>query len=83
MHVIGLRRNPSQSENDDLLDSCVGIEGVGELMAKSDYVLVAAPLTKDTLGLVKEEHFAVSKVGQVLINGKEQLINLGNFRIIC
>lgn len=37
-------------------------------MSESDYILVAAPLTEDTRGLVGKEAFEHTKDGAVLIN---------------
>ena len=38
------------------------------LMSKSDYILIAAPLTEDTRGLVGAEAISHSKDGAVIIN---------------
>lgn len=46
----------------------MGPHRINELMARSDYVVVAAALTPDTRGMVSREQFAHSKQGQVLIN---------------
>jgi phosphoglycerate dehydrogenase-like enzyme len=50
MHVIALRRRPEQSQGDPLVDEVMGNDRLHELMARSDYVVVTAPLTPDTRG---------------------------------
>jgi phosphoglycerate dehydrogenase-like enzyme len=65
MKVIALRRRP---EKDDLADEVVGPGGLLEVMARSDYVVVAAPLTPDTRGLVSPAALAAMKPSGVLIN---------------
>lgn len=65
MRVVALRRNPA-SEPD--VDQMFGTDQVGELMQQSDYVVVAMALTEQTRGMVRAEHFAQAKQGQVLVN---------------
>eukprot|EP00518_Triparma_eleuthera_P010314 CAMPEP_0182469880 /NCGR_PEP_ID=MMETSP1319-20130603/17781_1 /TAXON_ID=172717 /ORGANISM="Bolidomonas pacifica, Strain RCC208" /LENGTH=228 /DNA_ID=CAMNT_0024670243 /DNA_START=154 /DNA_END=836 /DNA_ORIENTATION=- len=45
MRVLALRRDPSLCDGDPVVDAAYGSDGVGEMLAESDYVLVAAPLT--------------------------------------
>jgi len=68
MRVIALRRRPEQSQGDPLVDEALGTDRLLELMARSDYVVVAAPLTPDTLGLVSAEAIAAMKPSGVMIN---------------
>jgi len=68
MRVIALRRRPEQSRGDPLVDEALGTDRLLELMARSDYVVVAAPLTPDTLGLVSAEAIAAMKPSGVMIN---------------
>jgi len=68
MHVIALRRRPGQSQGDPLVDEALGGDRLLELMARSDYVVVAAPLTPDTRGLVSADAIAAMKPSGVLIN---------------
>ena len=68
MRVIALRRRPEQSQGDPLVDEALGTDRLLELMARSDYVVVAAPLTPDTRGLVSADAIAAMKPSGVMIN---------------
>ncbi len=68
MRVIALRRRPEQSQGDPLVDEALGTDRLLELMARSDYVVVAAPLTPDTRGLVSADAIAAMKPTGVMIN---------------
>ena len=68
MRVIALRRRPEQSRGDELVDEAMGNDRLLELMARSDYVVVAAPLTPDTRGLVSAAAIAAMKPSAVMIN---------------
>ncbi len=50
---------------DGLADELMGPDKINELMARSDYVVVAAALTPETRGMVGPEQLACSKEGQV------------------
>ena len=45
-----------------------GPDGLNELLAISDYVVVAIALTEETEGMLGREQFKHSKKGQILIN---------------
>ena len=68
MEVLALRRDPTKSKDDPYVKECMGLDRLNELMAKSDYILVAAPLTEDTRGLVSAEAISHSKKDAVIIN---------------
>jgi len=68
MRVLALRRRPEASERDPLLDRTYRPSQIDELMAASDYLLVAAPLTQETRGLVGEAQIRAMKASGVLIN---------------
>jgi phosphoglycerate dehydrogenase-like enzyme len=68
MKVIGVRRRPEQSAGDALVDEVLSFERRSELMARSDYVLVATPLTAETRGIVGEREIAAMKPSAVLMN---------------
>jgi phosphoglycerate dehydrogenase-like enzyme len=68
VRIVALRRRPALSKDDPLLDRTYAPEQIVELMAASDYVLVAAPLTPQTRGLVGEAQLAAMKASGVLIN---------------
>jgi phosphoglycerate dehydrogenase-like enzyme len=68
MRVLALRRRPEMSHGDPLVDETLGNDRLHELMARSDYVVVAAPLTPDTRGLVDAAAIAAMKPTGVLVN---------------
>jgi phosphoglycerate dehydrogenase-like enzyme len=68
MRVIGLRRRPQQGAGDPLLDEVLPLERRVELMQRSDYVVVATPLTPETRGLVGEAEIQAMKPSAVLMN---------------
>ena len=70
MKVLALRRNPSLADGDPYCDVVYGSsnEDVNKIMSESDYILVAAPLTEATRGLVGKEAFDHAKEGSVFIN---------------
>lgn len=65
MHVLGLRRGPIKDPD---VDERYGPEGLHELLARSDYVVLALPLTATTEGLVGAEALRAMKDTAVLIN---------------
>ncbi|GMH82788.1 hypothetical protein TrST_g4740 [Triparma strigata] len=78
MNVLALRRNPSLSSGDPLVDVCYdnSKESLNKLMSESDYVLVAAPLTPATVDLVDAEALSHAKQDCVIINvGRGPIIN--------
>lgn len=80
--VIAMRRRPSASDGagpasgDDgdafpfepRLDRVVGPEGLHELLAESDFVVLAAPLTPETEGMIDEAALAAMQREAWLIN---------------
>lgn len=68
MKVIGVRRRPEQSAGDALVDEVLPFERRTELLARSDYVLVATPLTAETRAIVGEREIAAMKPTAVLMN---------------
>jgi phosphoglycerate dehydrogenase-like enzyme len=68
VRILALRRRPALSSQDPLLDGTYAPARIDELMAASDYVLVAAPLTPETRGLVGEAQLAAMRASAVLIN---------------
>jgi phosphoglycerate dehydrogenase-like enzyme len=68
MKVLALRRRPEQSRGDSMLDQLLPLERKLELMAGSDYVVVAAPLTRDTRGMIGASELRAMKKTGVLIN---------------
>ena len=68
MTLIGLRRRPERSQGDPLLDRIFGTDRLLELLALSDYVVLAAPATPATRKLIGEPEINAMKREAVLIN---------------
>jgi phosphoglycerate dehydrogenase-like enzyme len=76
--ILALRRRPELSAQDPVVDRFYSPDQINELMAASDYVLVATPFTKETDGLVGAGQIAAMKRSSVLINvGRGQVIDEG------
>jgi phosphoglycerate dehydrogenase-like enzyme len=75
MKVIGTKRSPEQVENVDM------VFPVGELknyLSEADYVVVVAPLTPETEGLLGEAEFKVMKNTCYFINvGRGRIVDEG------
>ncbi len=65
--VWAMRRRPS-GEPPDYVDRMFGPDGLHEMLAGSDYVVIAVPHTRETDGLIGAEELAAMKPGAVLIN---------------
>jgi len=68
MKVVALRRNPKKSMYDPYVAKVYGQEDLNQVMEQSDYIVVAAPLTDDTEGLVSADAISHAKSDAVLIN---------------
>jgi len=68
MTVFGLRRRPELSQGDSLLDRVFGVDRLLEMLALSDYVVLAAPATHATRKLIGEPEIQAMKPHAVLIN---------------
>jgi phosphoglycerate dehydrogenase-like enzyme len=68
MKIIGVRRRPELSRADAILDEIHSFEERASVMARSDYVLAAAPLTPDTRGLIGEAELEAMKKSAVIMN---------------
>jgi phosphoglycerate dehydrogenase-like enzyme len=79
MRVLGVKRHGPPARNDDpLAERIYGPEGLIEMISRSDYVVVAAPLTPETVGLIGEPEIAAMKPDAVLINvGRGPVIEEG------
>jgi phosphoglycerate dehydrogenase-like enzyme len=65
MHVTALSRTPRQ---DSKLGAVHGIDSLTTCLGRADYVVIAAPLTRETTGLFDRHAFAAMKRGARLIN---------------
>jgi phosphoglycerate dehydrogenase-like enzyme len=66
MKVLGVRRNPDRSS--PYVDKMVGPDGLHDVLAASDWVVVTAAGTTETDGLIGEPELAVMKKSAVIIN---------------
>lgn len=66
MKVLGVRRNPERSS--PFVDKMYGPEGLREMLARADWVVVTAAGTKETEGIIGEAELAVMKRSAVVIN---------------
>jgi phosphoglycerate dehydrogenase-like enzyme len=69
MRVIGVRRNPTP---DDVratgADAIYPSDRLTEALSEADCVILALPLTRETLDLMAEEQFGAMKPGALLVN---------------
>lgn len=65
MKVIGLKRTVEELE---YFDEVRSLDRLEESMATADYVVILAPLTKDTRGLIGEKELKAMKEDAILIN---------------
>lgn len=63
-----LRRRPELAAGDPLVDRVYGGDELDSLLAASDYLLVSAPLTAETRGMLGAAQLARMKSSAVLIN---------------
>jgi phosphoglycerate dehydrogenase-like enzyme len=68
MKVHILRRRPELTADDPLVDRVYGGDELEPLLAASDYLLVSAPLTNETRGMLGAVQLARMKSSAVLIN---------------
>ena len=73
MRVVAVKRHPptpEEVENDPYCDAVYGNDtvSVNQLFAESDYVVVSAPLTEETRGMIGKEQLEHAKKDCVLIN---------------
>ncbi|CAM9416558.1 unnamed protein product [Discosporangium mesarthrocarpum] len=68
MRVLAQRRRPELSLEDGVADETFGPAQVGEVMSRSDFILVAAALTPETEGMVGEKELAQARPGAVLVS---------------
>ena len=62
MRVLGMKRHgPPPHGADPFAERIYGPEGLVEMMARSDYVVAAAPLTPETAGMIGEPEIAAIK----------------------
>src|SRR5437660_8848369 len=78
MKVLALRRRPELARGDPYVAQAFGVDRKHELLARSDYVVAAAPLTAETRGIIGKAEFAAMKSTAVLINiGRGPVVDEG------
>ncbi|KAL7473828.1 hypothetical protein ACHAXS_014467 [Conticribra weissflogii] len=65
MRVLGVKRKVAE---DEYCDKMYGMDGLEEVVAESDYVLVSLPLTERTRGMISKEVLGHCKPSAVVIN---------------
>jgi phosphoglycerate dehydrogenase-like enzyme len=68
MQVLALKRRPATAEDHQLADRFVPSEARNELLAQSDYVVNALPLTPETSAYFDETAFRAMKAGACFMN---------------
>jgi phosphoglycerate dehydrogenase-like enzyme len=66
MRVLATRRNPDRSS--PFVDRMYGREGLYDLLSQSDWVVITAPLTPETRGMIGEKELMSMKKSAHLIN---------------
>jgi phosphoglycerate dehydrogenase-like enzyme len=78
MKVLALRKRPEQSADDPLIDEVFAPDRKLEMLARCDYIAVAAPLTPETRGMIAEPELRVMKKTAVVMNvGRGPLFDEG------
>jgi phosphoglycerate dehydrogenase-like enzyme len=67
MHILALKRHPPQSP-DPLIDRFYKPDALHDMLALTDYLVVAAPLTPETHHMISDAAFAAMKPSAVVIN---------------
>jgi len=69
MSVLAVKRHvQAKGHSDPLADQIYGPDYLIEMLSRCDYIVVAAPLNAETLGLIGEAEFAAMRPSAVIIN---------------
>jgi phosphoglycerate dehydrogenase-like enzyme len=69
MRVLAVKRHaPPASNADSLVDQIYSPDQRAEMISRCDYIVVAAPLTPETRGMISQAEFAAMKPSAVVIN---------------
>jgi len=68
MRVLAVKRHAQSYNDDPLIQKVYATQDRIEMISQCDYLVVAAPLTPETRGLVGEREFAAMKPDAVVIN---------------
>ncbi len=66
--IYAVRRNPSRSANDPLLDKIFASADISKMLGEIDVLVAAAPLTPETKHMVGESVFRAMKPSAIVIN---------------
>lgn len=66
MHVVAVRGRPGPP--DDCADEAFGPDGLHQVLARADYLVIACPLDPATRGMIGAAELAAMKPGAVLVN---------------
>ena len=66
MNLLACSRTPSGG--DAVMSRVASMQELGAMLSKSDFILVAAPLTEDTRDLIGPQAFAAMKSSAVIVN---------------
>ena len=76
MKVLGIRRSPELSTGTSLVDGVYSLDTLHELLPKAEYLVLSAPDTAETEGIIGAEQIALLKKGAIVINvGRGALID--------
>ena len=76
MNVLGIRRNPELSAGNTSVDSVYKLDSLHDLLPKAEYLVLSAPETAETEGLIGPKEISLLKKGAVVINvGRGALID--------
>lgn len=68
MRVVAVRQRPELSADDDRLDFIGGIDDLGEVAARADFLVIVVPLDDSTRGLISSKVLARMKPEAFLVN---------------
>jgi phosphoglycerate dehydrogenase-like enzyme len=76
MRVLALKRHPALATGDTNIEHVYAPGELGELVSRSDYIVISAPLTPETRGMIGDREFDVMKPTAVLVNvGRGPVVN--------
>jgi phosphoglycerate dehydrogenase-like enzyme len=68
MRVLAQRRNSAPRAGDEFVDRVYGVDGLHAMLPECDYVVVTAPLTPETTGMIGKREFELMKPTAVILN---------------
>jgi phosphoglycerate dehydrogenase-like enzyme len=66
--ILATRRRPELLDGDAILDKAFPLSGLHDMLREADYVVLAAPSTPETRGMISDAEFRVMKKSAVIIN---------------